>query len=322
MFKLIKKTIFVIIIIFFSNNFAYSDYYKIGQEIEGEFKFTDKIKYQLDPGVWTVVRKDGWFYGDIKVRMIGIVLLDGDEVVSVREFQEGLLSGSWQSSLNTGLYKYFYLDKYDGCYERTEYTLVRVKKKGSFTNCLVIAHYDMRKEIYTPDDPEGHTWTKNYRKYIKDYNIKLPEIMLGSRHAFFSRTISNNMHTVSYIDNPKYFGGPDHQFSTEESSEYHPSNIKKYPKFQKYMNEFKKISAKRHIEFEKIMKAKNHHELDFSDIGVKKQKKHTNKRKKKKNIVLNNNDNITKQLLELKSLLDQGVISDEEFIKAKKKILN
>ena len=164
MLKQIKKLIFIVIILLFSNNFAYSDYYRIGQEIEGEFRFTNKIKYPLEPGVWTVVRKDGWFYGDIKIRMIGIALLDGNEVVSIREFQEGLLSGSWQSALNTSLYRYFYLDKYDGCYERTEYTLVRVKKQGSFINCLVIAHYDMRKEIYTPDDPEGHTWTKNYRK--------------------------------------------------------------------------------------------------------------------------------------------------------------
>lgn len=322
MFRLIKKLIYVVIILFFSNNFAYSDYYRIGQEIEGEFRFTNKIKYPLEPGVWTVVRKDGWFYGDIKVRMIGIALLDGNEVVSIREFQEGLLSASWQSALNTSLYKYFYLDKYDGCYERTEYTLVRVKKQGSFINCLTIAHMDIKKEIYTPDDPEGHTWTKNYRKFIEENDIILPDIMLDSWHAFFSRTVSNNMYTAAYIDNPKYFGGPDHQFSTEDSSEYHPSNINKYPKFKKYMDEFKKISAKRHVEFEKIVSAKNHHELDFSDIGVKKQKKYTSKRKKKESTISSNDGSITKQLLDLKALLDQGVITKDEFIKAKKKILN
>ena len=129
------------------------------------------------------------------------------------------------------------------------------------------------------------------------------------------------MYTAAYIDNPKYFEGPDHQFSTEDSSEYHPSNIKKYPKFKKYMDEWKKISAKRHVEFEKIVSAKSHHELDFSDIGVKKQRKYTSKRKQKNYSSTTNND-ITRQLLDLKSLLDQGVISNDEFIKAKKKILN
>ena len=87
------------------------------------------------------------------------------------------------------------------------------------------------------------------------------------------------------------------------------------------MDEWKKISAKRHVEFEKIVSAKSHHELDFSDIGVKKQRKYTSKRKQKNYSSTTNND-ITRQLLDLKSLLDQGVISNDEFIKAKKKILN
>ena len=65
-----------------------------------------------------------------------------------------------------------------------------------------------------------------------------------------------------------------------------------------------------------------HHELDFSDIGVKKQKKYTSKRKKKESTVSSNDDSITQQLLDLKALLDQGIITKDEFIKAKKKILN
>tara|TARA_Y100000817_G_scaffold301963_1_gene282423 strand:- start:840 stop:1814 length:975 start_codon:yes stop_codon:yes gene_type:complete len=322
--KIIYQLFLILIISFYSQNKSFSDYYKIGQEIEGEFRFTKKISFPLEPGIWTVVRKDGWFYGDIRVRMIGIALLDGNEIVAMREFQEGLMSASWQSAINTSLHRYFYIDKYDGCYERTEYTVVKVKNEGSFTNCFRVAHMDVRKEIYTPDDPEGVVWTKNYRKFIKDNNIQIPEIMLWSWHGFFSRTVSNNLYTAAYMDNPEYFEGPAHQFATEETSEYHPSNIGKYPKFKKYMEEFVKISAKRHIDFEKDVGAKRHHELDFSSIGLAKNKKNRNRNKKEKKSVNSSKSSkdIVQQLNDLKKLLDSGVITKKEFEKAKKKILN
>jgi hypothetical protein len=315
------KNFFIVSVffIFFLISKSFADNFKIGQEIENEFKFTKKIVFPLEPGVWTVVRKDGWFYGDIKVRLIGIALMDNDKIISIREFQEGSLTGSFQSELNTSLHRYFYLDKYDGCYERTEYTLVKVYTKGTTTNCLTIAHMDMKKTIYTPDDPKSSINTISYRKFIKDNNIELPDIMLDSWHAYFSRTVSSNLYTVAYIDNPLYFDAPKHEFSTEDSSEYHPSNINNHPKFKKYMNNFIKISAERHIEFEKIVSAKSHHQLDFSDFGIERKKKYKKNTSKKK--IIKNKD-IIKQLNDLKKLFDDGILTKEEFSKAKKKILN
>ena len=309
-----KKLLSVLVLSLLWFNTSFADYFKIGQEIENEFRFTKKISFPLEPGIWTVVRKSGWFYGPIRVRLIGIALMDNDKIVSIREFQEGVLSGSYQSELNTALYEYFYLDKYDGCYERTEYTLVKLYTKGSSTNCLTVAHMDMKKTIYTPDDPRTSINTISYRKFLKENNIKLPDIMLDSWHAYFSRTVSSNLYTVAYFDNPLYFNGPKHKFSTEDTSEYHPSNINKHPKFKKYMDEFIKISAARHMEFEKIVSAKTHHKLDFSSIGI-------DNKKKTKVKTLKNNDMI-KQLNDLKKLLDEGVITQDEFTKAKKKILN
>ena len=219
-------------------NISFADNYKIGQEIENEFRFTKKIKFPLESGTWIVIEKSGWFYGDIKVRLIGIALIENDEIISFREFQEGTLTGSFQSELNTALYEYFYLDKYDGCYQRTEYTLVKKYSKGTSTNCLVVEHMDVNKELYNPDDSKRTHERMNYRKWINNYNIKVPDIMLASWHAYFSRTVSGNLYTVGYYDNPKYFNGPKHKFSTEDTSEYHPSNINKHPKFKKYMDEF------------------------------------------------------------------------------------
>ena len=295
-------------------NISFADNYKIGQEIENEFRFTKKIKYPLEPGIWVVTEKNVWFYGSIKIRFFGIALIENNELISYREFQEGIMSGSYQSELNSALYEYFYLDKYDGCYQRTEYTLVKKYSKGSSTNCLLIRHSDVKKILYNPDDPRRLSANIKLRKWIKDYDIKVPDILLGSWHAYFSRTVSSNLYTVGYSDNPKYFNGPKHKFSTEETSEYHPSNINKHPKFKKYMDEFIKISAARHMEFEKIVSAKTHHRLDFSSIGI-------DNKKKTKVKTLKNNDMI-KQLNDLKKLLDEGVITQDEFTKAKKKILN
>ena len=310
----VKKFLGILILGMLWFNISFADYFKIGQEIENEFKFSKKIKFALQPGTWTVVRKSMWFYGNIKVRLIGIALMDNDKIISIREFQEGILSGSYQSELNASLHRYFFLDKYDGCYERTEYTLVKLYTKGSSTNCLTVAHMDMKKTLYTPDDPRSSINTISYRKFLKENNIKLPDIMLDSWHAYFSRTVSSNLYTVAYFDNPLYFNGPKHKFSTEDTSEYHPSNINKHPKFKKYMDEFIKISAARHMEFEKIVSAKTHHRLDFSSIGI-------DNKKKTKVKTLKNNDMI-KQLNDLKKLLDEGVITQDEFTKAKKKILN
>ena len=309
-----KKILRIIVLSLLWFNTSFADYFKIGQEIENEFRFSKKISFPLEPGTWTVIRKSGWFYGNIKVRLIGIALMDNDKIVSFREFQEGSLGGSFQSELNTAVYEYFYLDKYDGCYQRTEYTLVKKYSKGTSTNCLVVNHMDMKKQIYTPDDPRTSVNSISYRKFIKENNIKLPDIMLQSWHAYFSRTVSGNLYTVGYYDNPKYFNGPQHKFSTEDTSEYHPSNINKHPKFKKYMDNFIKMSAARHIEFEKIVSAKTHHKLDFSSIGIESK----NKTKVK---TFKNNDMI-KQLNDLKKLLDEGIITQGEFTKAKKKLLN
>ena len=314
-----KKILRIIVLSLLWFNTSFADYFKIGQEIENEFRFSKKISFPLEPGTWTVIRKSGWFYGNIKVRLIGIALMDNDKIVSFREFQEGSLGGSFQSELNTAVYEYFYLDKYDGCYQRTEYTLVKKYSKGTSTNCLVVNHMDMKKQIYTPDDPRTSVNSISYRKFIKENNIKLPDIMLQSWHAYFSRTVSNKLYTTSYMENPLYFNGPQHKFSTEDSSEFHPSNINNHPKFKKYMDNFIKISAERHIEFEKIVSAKSHHELDFSDIGIEKKNKSKNKIKKKKT---SKNQDIIKQLNDLKKLFDDGILTKEEFSKAKNKILN
>ena len=48
----------------------------------------------------------------------------------------------------------FFKNKYDGCYPRSEYTVMKRKKKGGFFNCFLVRHYDIQKILYAPDDPQ------------------------------------------------------------------------------------------------------------------------------------------------------------------------
>ena len=72
--------------------------------------------------------------------------------------------------------------------------------------------------------------------------------------------------------------------------------------------------ASQHVDFEKYMKAKNYQKLNLSEFI------------EKENDVLGNNvsenKDFTKQLKALNELFKSGALTKEEFIKAKKKLLN
>ena len=82
------------------------------------------------------------------------------------------------------------------------------------------------------------------------------------------------------------------------------------------MEEFASLSAKRHKEFEVIWKARKKHKLDLSDLILE--------GTDKDNVAVstNSNNDVVKRLNELKELLEAGVLTKEEFEKAKKKLLN
>ena len=78
---------------------------------------------------------------------------------------------------------------------------------------------------------------------------------------------------------------------------------------QKVLKDWKVISAKRHKDFEKAMKAKKHHLLDLSEFTGD---GYTSKQK---------SGDISGQLEKLNDLYKSGVLTKEEFERAKKKVL-
>ena len=301
-----KKTLSIFFFLIFFIGNSYAENFKMGQKIENEFKFSKKVSFPLEPGVWEVINREVWFFGAVKVRLIGLILVENNEVVAFREFQEGKLSGGYQADLNISIHEYLYKGKYDGCYNRPEYTFLKKINIGNSHNCLIVRHYDLSKELYSPDDPDAYTYRKNYRFYLENNNLKIPNNLFYSYHAYFSRLVNNNLYTAVYLDIPERLGAPKNKFESEDTSEYHPSNINKYPKFKKFMDKFVKISSQRHINFENNINAKNKHKLKFTNIS-------TNK---------TNDSKILDQINKLNTLYKDGVLTKEEFEKAKKKILN
>ncbi len=300
-----KKLIIFLIFTVLWNTISLAKNFKIGQKIENEFRFSKKVSFQLEPGVWEIIDRDIWFFGIIKLESVTLALIENNELIALREFGVSNMSAGYQSDIDMAIVEIFYKNKYDGCYERPEYTLVKTFTKGNSHNCLVINHIDPIEILFSPDDPDLYVYRNEIRRYVKENNIKLPKIMLQSHHMYFSRLVSNYWYSALYIDNPQSLDGPENNSKGQETSEYHPNNIDNHTEHKKIMSKFIEISSLRHMNFETIVNAKKRHKLKFANI---------NSYKVQSNEVLN-------QLEQLKSLYKEGVLTEEEFNKAKKKIL-
>ena len=190
-----------------------------------------------------------------------------------------------------------------------EYFIVKVYKKGSTHNCLVIDHSDVRKDFFTPDDREAAD--AGVKKWIRDNKIQLPRVGLSSFHAYFSRLAAGKWYLLSYGIDPKILSGPKNNFISEETSEYHKNNISNYPDHQKTMQKWVSISAQRHIEFENLIKVIERHKLDLGDLSPSKSQ-----------LSKNSSNEIIDQINKLNILYKNGILTKDEFEKAKKKILN
>lgn len=300
--------IIIIFLILISNSLGKN--YKIGDKIYDEFEFSKKIKIKLEPeGEWRIIRKENWFHGNIKTEMTGLALIKEKKIVALKEFQSGSFAGWRISDVNMALNEYFYGDKSDGCNQIAKYTLIRLYHKGSTTNCFFISHIDVRKEMYNPDDEKKLENTVQYRKYIDANNLDLPNVMLQSFHGYFSQLNGSRVFTINSFLDPSFQNGPISQFIDENINEFHPFNINNFQEFKIYMDQFVKKSIKKHIIFEEKISTKDNHKLNFQEFNI------TNNEKNKQ-------EDISEQINSIRKLLDSGILTQEEFVKAKNKILN
>ena len=320
-----KKFIIFLFLYLFSFNYSFADTsFKWGQKYEGVISVRD-TKVSLPEGVWTLVAVDGWFIKGIEFKSVIFVQEENNVFKDIVEI--GVLGsyGQFQGAIDAWMQEVFFYNRDDGCYERKEYYLVEVYKYGAAFNCFIVRHEETWKELFDPDDldakdgyvkPFNNSWV---RKWIRDNNIEVPKIMLSDMHAFFAKSVSLKIIAKYHAINPELYGAKKTKFSTEEDSEYHKHNIEKHPEAKKFMENFIKQSAARHVKFENEVKAKQRHKLNLSEWYMPENEKNISKKKNKKT---KNYLNLTEQLRELKKLYDEGILTEEEFTKAKKKLLN
>ena len=303
-----KKIIAIILMLFFSAE-VNAKRYKVNDVIENQFAMNKKFQLNLPEGKWTVVRSHGSNYYGLASKIYLLVRLENNLAVEYIEIAEMKTAGVFESLVNQAIYEALFKNKYDGCYERPEYFVVKVYKKGSTHNCLVIDHSDVHKDFFTPDDREASN--AGVKKWIRDNNIQLPRVGLSSFHAYFSRLAAGKWYLLSYGIDPKILNGPKNNFISEETSEYHKNNISNYPDHQKTMQKWVSISAQRHIEFENLIKVIERHKLDLSNLSPSKSQ-----------LSKNSSNEIIDQINKLNDLYKNGILTKDEFEKAKKKILN
>ena len=284
-----------------------------GQIYENEITWVKNAKIKLPPGQFTLMLSHNWSSWGIEIAGKWLISTKGNLFHQSLSLDR-IGSSTYIAYLKIAYEEIFFRNKYDGCYPRSEYTVMKLNKIGSFFNCFIVRHYDVQKELYAPDDPEE---TNEHEKYmIKKYNLEMPRIELCAETYFYASSITENVLFLSYCINPETNGASKTEYTSEEASEYHPQNIHKFPDKKKFMEEFIKLSAQRHKAFEKAIKAKEKHKLDLSEYGVGEIIEET------KTTISSTSSGIVKELKELSDLYKEGVLTKEEFEKAKKILLN
>ena len=310
-----KKITIIFILSFSFINFIFlsakAQSYKVNDIIEDQFEMSKKFSINLPIGQWVIAEKSTMYFHGIRAKTYILLRLENNKAVEGIEIGEWHTAGIYENIVNQAIYEILFKNKFDGCYERPEYSIVRFFRKGNSHDCFWAGHIDVYKELFNPEDPELKTANAQLRRYIKQKKIELPKVALFSNHSYFSRLRAGKWYSMTYQIDPEILGGPKNKFITEASSEYHRNNIENYPEHKKIMEKWISISAKRHKDFENSINALDRHKLDLNDLIFAKVVPNTN-----------SSQDISRQLQKLYDLYKSGILSKEEFNKAKKKLLN
>jgi len=311
---MIKKLYKIVIItLFFYLNFfnlhAKNTSFAKNNIYNGKFTFIFK-DYEFPPGDWLLYRKHslGIPHTGLKLKCIDFLQIESNSIIAGFGVCDLTTGGKWTAIIAGYLAHEYKKNKYDNCSLRPEYFYAKLISKGTLTNCFRVRHLDLNKELNFPDDPEDNDLA-TLKKFIKDRDLNIPKIMIGSLHTFYAISVEDKLVEIIYYIDPEYFGFPKTKKGEENMSEYHRSNIDNFPIKKKLMNEFLTKRINFHKEFENSMKAKKHQIIDF---GVFESLDNSEP----------NNGTISTQLKSLNDLFKSGALTKEEFEKAKKRILN
>jgi hypothetical protein len=281
-----------------------------GQIYENEVTWIKNVRIKLPPGEFRLISSDQWTSWGIEINGKWLVSTKGN-VYHQSLSLDRIGSVKYLAYLKVIYAEIFFQNKYDGCYPRSEYTVMKLRRKGGFFNCFIVRHHDTQKLFYAPDDPQRTTGSIKYA--IKKYGVELPRIVLCAETYFYAPSITETVLAIEYCVNPETNGASKNKYTSEEASEYHPQNLNDFPDMKKFMEKFIKLAAKRHKHFEKEINAREKHKLDLTEYGVGDVFQETQ--------TTNSSSSLAEEFKELDKLYKEGILTKKEFEKAKQKIL-
>ena len=194
------------------------DHYKSGEIVSDYLEISKKKKIKLPSGNWEVLDKSSDFLYGLKFSCLSLIQTDKVEIQRGIEICFSILSGNYITYIDSALIEVMFKDPYDGCYERPEYYLLELYRKGSTFNCFMVRHLDVMKGLYKPDKPEDSQYAAALKEWMRQNpEIKVPPIMLSSMHWYFSRLVGGYWIGLNYNVNPKLLNGPKNSYLTEET---------------------------------------------------------------------------------------------------------
>ena len=311
--KIIILSIFTLL---FQNNLCANDFNSIkGEQILNEFKVNNKMKFSI-PGEWEAIDKFSDYVGwGIKVEGVTFAMIENNVPIKFFEIQRATGLSKWQAYLTNIVEAVTFNPKEEGCRQRQHYNYLKFYKRGNAHNCMIVTMLDVQRSLNPSDYDPDRVFSLGIRKWVEKNEINLPKIYLKYESSFHSMSVRDEWYVMLYAETPEHFANYKPQFTSRDTTEFHPDKIINFPKAKKIMEDWVKKSANVHAEFEIFQRAKKSQKLDLSDYVASKPKI------KKKNKVNYSNENITEELIKLNELYNSGALTKEEFEKAKKRVL-
>jgi len=264
--------------------------YQPGDIVENEVAYGKKAKFPLPPGKFkvAVVFKEREFHDTV------LYQLDENGVMR------------WQVHVYaTGRTQWQYWNPPPFC-KRTDVYFIKKKLANKKYACWMVNH--TRSDI----GADRGIW-KRVRAYEVSNKINQPDILVYSSHDYSK---GSKVFGSSYFYNPELDGIPPPKNLEWATNEFHMQRVHKYPEHEEFLKKFISTSASLLKRFNELNKIKGGTTLNpeehITQASINTEKK----------VSSDSSEDISSQLKSLKELLDSGVITQEEFEKGKKKLLN
>ncbi|MDC0445846.1 SHOCT domain-containing protein [Candidatus Pelagibacter sp.] len=292
---------------------------KIGDTVENEISF-GKIKFPLPPGEFTVATYKKW----LMFKDIMLVQIDKDTGI-VRWKIKFTATGNTNTKHSSWVQS-------EMCKKKNLYFL-KVKKGSQKFACWSVSHSSSNGEEITRSAISNNYFSfgdkvyykiganegisEKVREFENQNNIKLPDMFVVSKHHYAKKA---RLYESEYYYNPELDGIPKSNNLNWDRNEFHKQQIRNFPKHEAFMKDYISISASLIDRFNKLNRVKGNLMLDASTYVTQVSTNSQNNGTKETNN--ENKGDLINQIKSLKELLDAGAITQDEFDKAKKKILN